>query len=478
VNEITVGQWPQVLPLRIMKREIKTGEHAIVLGGSMAGLLAARALAPYFTNVTLVERDVLSEQAAKRKGVPQAQHTHALLAQGSIVLERYFPGLRSALIAEGVPTGDPGLSIRRITGGRRSAPCPTGRTGLYVSRPLLERHVRRLVLQLPNLVLCEGHSVAGLVAERRGERVTGARLQVCGDAGGERTLEGDLVVDATGRGSKTPAWLGDLGFAQPERESVRVGIGYVTRKFRRQPGDYAGDLGVVVSAVAPNRRAAAALAQEADHWSVTLVGYLGDPVPTEHGAFVDYARGLPTLDVHELLQHAEPIGDALRASYPASVRLRYERMRRFPAGYCVIGDALCGFNPIFGQGMAVAAIEATLLEATVRKGLQRVGRRFFAQTVKPLDAPWGIATGNDLRFTEVEGRRSWTRRALNAYMARFVRAAARDAVLSRAFLDVANLTTPPARLLAPNLVARVLLGASRPAGQVAVAAATSREVST
>jgi 2-polyprenyl-6-methoxyphenol hydroxylase-like FAD-dependent oxidoreductase len=461
-----------------MKHGTKTGEHAIVLGGSMAGLLAARALSPYFTTVTLVERDVLSDQASKRKGVPQAQHTHALLAQGGVVLERYFPGLRSALVADGVPAGDPGTRIRRITGGRRAAPCPTGRTSLYTSRSLLERHVRRLVLQLPNLVLCEGHSVAGLIADRRGERVIGARLQVRRDAVGGRALEGDLVVDATGRGSKTPTWLEELGYPRPEQDSVRVGITYVTRKFRRQPGDYAGDLGVIVSAVPPNRRAAAALAQEADYWSVTLIGYLGSDVPSEHGPFVDYARGLPTLDVHELLEHAEPIGDGLRATYPASVRLRYERMRRFPEQYCVTGDALCGFNPIFGQGMTVAAIEASLLEATVRKGLRNVGRRFFAETVKPLDAPWSITTGNDLRFVEVEGRRDWTRRVLNAYMARLVRASAHDAVLSRAFLDVANLTTPPAKLLTPNLLARVLLGVSTSSNRIAVPAGASREVTT
>ena len=182
--------------------------------------------------------------------------------------------------------------------------------------------------------------------------------------------------------------------------------------------------------------------------------------------------------MHELLEHAEPIGDALRATYPASVRLRYERMRRFPEGYCVTGDALCGFNPIFGQGMTVAAIEAALLEATVRNGLRSVGRRFFAKTAKPLDAPWSITTGNDLRFVEVEGRRDWKRRVLNAYMARFVRASAHDAVLSRAFLDVVNLTTAPAKLLSPNLMARVLLGTSTPSNHVAVPAGTSRAVGT
>jgi hypothetical protein len=189
---------------------------------------------------------------------------------------------------------------------------------------------------------------------------------------------------------------------------------------------------------------------------VTLVGYLGERAPADLEGFIEFSRGLPTHDVYELLRSAEPIGEPVVASYPASVRRRYERLRRFPERFVVIADAVCGFNPIFGQGMTVAAVEATLLEATVAEGLDRVGLRFFSRVSKPLDGPWSVVVGNDLRFDEVEGPRTLGTRLINAYMARFTRAAAEDAVLSRAFLEVGNLTAAPESLMAPSLLPRVL----------------------
>ncbi len=429
-------------------------EHAIVLGASMGGLLAARALAPHFSRVTLIERDELPTDPVNRKGVPQGRHSHALLAKGCEVLESLFPGLPQELIHLGVPTGDPGLQTRMIAGGQRCVPIPTGRRGLAVSRPLLEYHVRRRVLALPQVNLLARHIARGLILGP-GDRVKGVRIAAVEEPATEREIEADLVVDASGRGSKTPDWLGDLGFPAPEAESVHVGISYVTRHFRRRPGDYAGDLAALISAVPPNPRAGAAIAQEGDRWTVTLIGYLGERAPLDLPGFIEFARGLPTLDIHELVSRAEPLGEAYTAAYPQSTRRRYERLRRFPERFAVFGDAICAFNPIFGQGMTVAAIEATLLDATVAEGLERVGPRFFARTTRPLDAPWSIVVGNDLRFPAARGQRTFMLRLINAYLARFLEAAAHDPVLSRAFFEVGNLASPPETLVSPRLLARV-----------------------
>jgi 2-polyprenyl-6-methoxyphenol hydroxylase-like FAD-dependent oxidoreductase len=397
---------------------INKGEHAVVLGASMGGLLAARALTNHFARVTLVDRDALPAEPENRKCVPQGRHTHALLARGAEVLESYFPGLRDWLIARGVPSADSGLTTRMIVGGRRMHPVETGRMGLGVSRPLLEHAVRTRLRAMPAVQWLERTDALGLVTRDGGQRVTGLRIAPREGAGGERVLEADLVVDASGRGSKTPEWLSELGYPAPEEEAVRVGVGYVTRVFRRKPTDLDGDMGVIVSAVPPNRRVAAALAQEDDRWTVTLVGYLGERAPADLEGFIEFARGLPTNDVYELVRSAEPIGEPVVASYPASVRRRYERLRRFPERFVVVADAVCGFNPIFGQGMTVASVEATLLEATVAEGLDRVGLRFFSRVSKPLDGPWSIVVGNDLRFDEVEGPRTLGTRLINAYMAR------------------------------------------------------------
>ena len=430
-------------------------EHAIVLGASMGGLLAARALAPHFERVTLIERDELPGEPVNRKGVPQGRHSHALLARGGEVLESYFPGLTQALIDQGVPSGDRGLSTRLIAGGQRCCPCAIGSNTLYVSRPLLEWYVRQRLLALPEINLLSRHIVRGLVMGP-GDGISGVRLAPTSELAPERELSADLVVDASGRGSKSPDWLHELGFPVPEAESVRAGVSYVTRQFRRLASDLGGDLAVISSAVPPNPRAAAALAQENDRWTVTLVGYLGERAPMDLPGFIEFARRLPTLDIHQLLCHAEPLGEPVAASYPASVRRHYQRLRRFPERYVVFGDAICGFNPIFGQGMTVAAIEATLLDATLSEGLDRVGPRFFARTARPLDAPWSVVVGNDLRFPAAEGRRTWGQRLINAYLSRYLKAAAHDPHLSRAFFDVGNLTRSPEQLLSPALLSRVL----------------------
>ncbi len=438
-----------------MSKQLKSrAEHAVVLGASMGGLLAARALAPHFSRVTLIERDELPTRPVNRKGVPQGRHSHALLAKGGEVLESLFPGLSQDLIDLGVPTGDPGAQTRMIAGGQRCVAIQTGLRGFAASRPLLEYYVRERVLALPQVNLLARHVARGLIVGP-GDHVTGVRIAAVEEPATERELDADLVVDASGRGSKTPDWLCALGFPVPETESVHINISYVTRQFRRRPGEYANDLATLISAVPPNRRAGAAIAQEGDRWTVTLIGYLGDRAPLDLPGFIEFARGLPTLDIHELVSSADPIGDAATAAYPASTRRRYERLRRFPERLIVFGDAICGFNPIFGQGMTVAAIEATLLDATVAEGLQRIGPRFFARAARPLDAPWSIVSGNDLRFPAARGQRTFRLRSSNAYLTRYLKAAAHDPVLSRAFFDVVNLTSAPEHLLSPGLLARV-----------------------
>lgn len=436
-------------------------KHAIVLGASMGGLLAARALHEHFGRVALIDRDELPTDVRHRTGVPQGRHTHGLLAKGAEVLEGYFPGLTAALVAEGVPTGDPGLLTRMIAGGRRCQPCETGRRALTVSRPLLEGHVRGRLLALPGVEALDQHDVLGLEVGDDGQRVTGVRIAPRRDKGAERLLEADLVVDATGRASKTPEWLRQLGFPMPDEEVVKIGMSYTTRHFRRRPTDAGGDLAIIVSATPPIRRVAAALAQEGDRWTVTLAGYLGERAPTDLAGFVEFALGLPVRDVYDLIKDAEPLDDGITASFPTSVRRRYEKVRRFPERYVVVADGVCSFNPVYGQGMSVAAVEATLLEAVIGEGLDRVGRRFFARAAEPIDVPWGIAVGNDLRFPEVEGPRSLGGRIINAYMGRFLEAAAFDPVLSRAFFEVSNLAASPAQLMSPPLLSRVFLRRSR-----------------
>jgi hypothetical protein len=200
------------------------------------------------------------------------------------------------------------------------------------------------------------------------------------------------------------------------------------------------------------------LAMEGDRWMVTLFGYLGLRPPTDPDGFVAFAAGLPVPDIFEVIADAEPLGEVLPTRYPASVRRRYERLRRFPEGYLVVGDAVCGFNPIYGQGMSVAALEALALRDCLRASPAGLARRFFAEVARIVDIPWQIAVGADLRFPGIEGARTAKVRLVNAYLARFHVAAAADPVLGGAFLRVVNLMDRPEGLLGPAIALRVLRG--------------------
>jgi 2-polyprenyl-6-methoxyphenol hydroxylase-like FAD-dependent oxidoreductase len=431
------------------------GARAVVLGGSMAGLLAARVLAERYEQVTIVERDALPEGAGHRPGVPQARHTHGMLACGARIIERLLPGITSELLPpEAPPDADALRSGRWFNNGVFAAQTDSGLEGFGVTRPLLESVVRRRVRELPNVAVIDGNAAQGLVAE--GERVVGVRIRPR-RGGPEAQLAADFVVDATGRASRAPTWLAELGYAPPDEDTVEVGLGYATRFYRRSPDDLDGDFIVNVAAVPPNRRMGIALAVEDERWIVTLAGLLGDHPPLDDAGFLAFAAGLPTRVIHELIEGMEPLTDPVRTRFPAHRRVRYERLERLPDGFVVLGDAVASFNPVYGQGMSVAAQEAQLLgELLAARRLKGLPRRFYRAAAKTIDVPWDIAVGNDLRFPEVQGPRGPRVRLVNRYVGRLQRVAAHDPAVARAFFEVGNLVAPPTSLLRPAIAARVL----------------------
>lgn len=428
--------------------------HAIVLGGSMAGLLAARVLADHFTRVTLVERDKLPVHAAQRRGVPQGQHTHGLLAGGREVLDRLFPGFSGDMHALGAVPGDLLRDARWVFEGAPLARTRSGLDGFLVSRPTLEAAVRARVRALQNVTVRDAsHAVAPLTAVDGDERrVTGVSL-LTGEC-----LQADLVVDATGRGSRADEWLQSLGYEAPAEERVEIGLSYTTRQFRRTPDHLSGDLSAIVPPTPTGKRGGVMVAQEGDRWTVTLIAHFVRGAGEDLDAFRSFAATLPSRDIYDVVRTAEPIGDAIRAKFPASVRRRYERLSRFPEGFVVIGDALCSFNPIYGQGMSVAALEAEALGRVLAESRSRIGPRFFRAAARVADTPWTTAVGNDLRMPETVGPRSTIGDLVNAYVARLHQAAQVDARLAVRFMRVANLKAHPGTLFAPATVLRVVAG--------------------
>lgn len=437
-----------------MTQQTQATGTAVVIGASMAGLLATRVLSDFYDTVVIVERDALPASPEARKGVPQARHAHALLGHGQQVLEELFPGFAEQLQEQGALLG----KGRMFSGGGYLARVADAPCSLYASRPFLEHAVRERVRALPNVSILEQIDVRDLAVDASRARVEGVRVRTRGDDAAERVIAANLVVDASGRGSRTPAWLAALGYPEPVEELVEVNMAYTTRIFRRRPDDLGGDL-LVNSAPTPNlTRASAMLALEGDRWLVTVAGYFGDAPPTDDAGFLEFTRSLPAQEIYEMVRNAEPLTEPVTYRFRANQWRHYERLERFPDGFLVIGDAICSFTPIYGQGMTVAALESLALRDCLTQGTDRLAQRFFKRAAKVIAIPWSITVGNDRKLSPATAPRDPFNRALGWYLARFLVAARTDATLAGAFMRVGNLFDPPTALLRPSLALRVLRG--------------------
>ncbi|MGC4847137.1 FAD-dependent oxidoreductase [Micromonospora sp. DT15] len=443
----------------------QVGERAVVLGGSMAGLLAARVLADAYAEVVIVDRDRLTGVSTARRGVSQGRHVHGLLARGQQILDELFPGFTAEAVAAGVPTGDLG-ELRWFFNGRPLAPASTGLTCVSAARPVLEQLVRQRVAELPAVRFAEERDIVGLTTTGDRRRVTGARVQGR-DGAAEETITADLVVDATGRGSRTPVWLEELGYSRPDEDRIRIDLTYTTRLYRLASDDVLkGDLSINPVSSPSHPRGAFLSRIDGGRCIVSLTGVLGDSAPADPAGFLEFVKSLPVPDIYQAIQDAEPLDEPVSLRYPASVRRHYERLSRLPDGFLVLGDAACSFNPVYGQGMTVAALEALTLRDHLAGGTAPRPTDFQQAVSAVTDVPWEISAGGDLSFPQVQGPRPFKVRMANAYMAKMQAAATRDPQVTRTFMRVAGLVEPPQALMRPAMMLRVLTRSRRPAPEV------------
>lgn len=439
-------------------------ERAIVLGGSMAGLLTARVLSESVAEVVIVDRDSLVDVTGYRDGVPHGRHAHGLVARGQQILEELFPGLTQRLIDFGVAPGDLSGDIRWYVNGLRLKPAATGLISVPATRPVLERHVRESIQKIPNVRLQEHTEVLEPTVTDDRARVTGVRVAPVG-GGAAEVLSGDVVVDTTGRGSRTPAWLADLGYDRPQDERVPIRLAYTTRHYRLTEDPFGSDIAIIPAATPSHPRGAVFYRLPGDEGLVELsvTGVQGDYPPTDHEGFTEFVRSLPVPEIYAAIRDAEPVDDPVRFTFPASVRRHYERLKRFPDGLLVLGDAICSFNPVYAQGMTVSAMQAMRLRELIGAGgTLPDAATFFRAMSRVIDPPWELSAGADLEYPGVEGRRTVKSRMANAYVARLQRAAVHDEQLTDAFIRTMGLVVPPTHLMRPGNVVRVLRHARRP----------------
>ena len=425
------------------------GEHAIVIGGSITGLMTARVLSDYFDRVTIFDADTPPEQATPRKGAPQGDHIHAILSGGTTAIHKYFPDINQDLIAAGAEYCDPMLNWRAYIGGRWTPRIPSGLESYTMSRPLLETMIRKHTLAISNIELRSATSVGGLVTSTAQTKVTGVTLKKTGEA-----VLADFVVDVSGRGSSASNWLEKLNYTAPKQVKIGVDIGYTTF-YVEEPLGYKRDWSIlyVTQNIPTDTRGAGLFCIEGGRWQITACGFHKDHAPTDWPGFLEYLKAHPFPDIYETIKGLKPLGKAIKYNCPHYLRRRYEDLKEFPQQFLVLGDAMCSFNPIYGQGMTAAIKEAEhldncLKQCTVQgRNLDGIALPFFKGAAKIIDAAWDATTVEDFRYTKTKGKRPKGYGLMKWLNGKFMALSGSDPEFSVAFLKVLQLAEPPESLL-------------------------------
>jgi 2-polyprenyl-6-methoxyphenol hydroxylase-like FAD-dependent oxidoreductase len=433
------------------------GNHAVVLGAGMAGLATAQALSSHFGKVTVLERDRFPDEPSPRSGTPQAAHAHALLGGGLHALESLFPNFRKDLLDAGATQTRAGTTIRLERPG--FDPFPTRDLGFeifFMSRPLLEAVTRRRVGDRPNIDIQTRRRVTEIVASSDTLRVEGVRCD--SEDGKSRSIDADFVVDATGRGSLTLQLLEKMGLQKPEETEIGIDQAYSTAIVERPRDRQASWDGVMFLPSAPgSSRGGFVFPIERQQWIVSIGGNHGDAPPGNWEGVLDFVKSFRTSTIYDALKNAQPKTDIARFRLPASVRRHFERLDKFPAGLLAIGDAICRFNPVFGQGMSVATQEAVVLNGLLQGDVprDRLATQFFTAIQSIIEAPWGVAQ-SDFVYPATRGVKPPEFDKRMQYNIGLTKLAAQDSEVHKLLSEVQNLLKPPSALREPALATRVM----------------------
>ncbi len=413
----------------------------------MGGLLAARALARSF-DVTLVERDALDAEPGARKGIPQARHAHILLARGREVIETLFPGIGDELRARGAVPVAIGSTVGYLTPFGWSPPFSPGVELVGCSRDLLEAATRARVRAHPAIEVLDETDALGLVGDRR--RIRGVRISArsgSGTSGAERTLEADLVVDATGRGSPLPRWLDGLGVKVPADTVVDAKAVYASAIIETPVLPCGWNVLFVLAAPPGVLRGGALFPIEGGKSLMTLIGMGGEVPPTSETEWRAYVRTPRSQLLDDVLAKVKLVSPII-GSRSTSNRFRPYHRGTLPDGLVAIADSVTAFNPIYGQGMTIAALQAVALaeEADRGTGLERRARARIARIGQE---GFRMAVGADRRVPGVTGKLPIAERAFNRYLDALFSVCPESPSATRSLTRVMHMLEPAARLFSP-----------------------------
>jgi 2-polyprenyl-6-methoxyphenol hydroxylase-like FAD-dependent oxidoreductase len=455
------------------------GTHALVLGGSLAGLMAARVLRDHYDRVTVIERDTYPTTPAPRRGVPQANHVHGLMVRGRLILEELFPGLQDEMVADGAPLLDLANEIAWLTPKGWGTRFESDLRVLSFTRPLLDHHVRKRMASEHRVQILENTEVVRLLSDKGNKGVKGAIIRTRHDESRnapELHLSADLVVDATGRGSQAKRWLTELGHTPPAETVVDAHIGYASR-FYRVPANFRSDWRCLILQAAPpdRKRGGIIFLVEGDRWLITLIGGGHDHPPTTEEGFLEFARSLESPLIYESIRNAEPLTPILGFKGTENRLRHFDRAGSLPENFIALGDSVCAFNPVYGQGMTIAAIGAITLRDCLQErkngelGSTPFTVEFQRRLAKVNEAPWMMATSQDLRYRETIGASASVKtRFMHWYMDSVLRLASFDVQTREVLLRVFAMLIEPSALFQPRILLSSLghaLGFVRPTVQ-------------
>lgn len=452
--------------------------HVVVIGGSMSGLLVSRVLADHFQRVTIVERDRYPLAPQPRSGVPQSRFLHVLLQRGQLILEELFPGLTEELVNHGAPLLDDSKDICFFSQYGIAKKDSSSVCTISPTRALLDWTIRRRLLQRSNIYFLERCQVTGLVAtsdsqdpalqkpapqvpesqEPSHQGIKGVRVQT---PEGPQVLRADLVIDASGKTSKAPQWLRALGYDAPQETFIDAHIGYAHRVYERPTQPNVEWQAALVWPNLPHQtRSAILFPVEGDRWIVGLGGAAPDYPPTNEAEFLDYARSLPTLEIYNAIKDASPLSDIMMYKGNENRLRAYEKLSPYPENFLVMGHAACAFNPVYGQGMTMAAIESQILDRALHKltddprpGWSRNIQKQFANAEM---IPWSMATEMDQQYITRNQTHTFLERANYWYQSQLLELITHDPDVYGRMNRVNHMLEKPNSLLNPVLLWKIL----------------------